>query len=266
MTDQKDHSRVFFCSATDNYVKHCVVTIKSFQKYYKEEDFFIIGSFFSEKSMQLMDLNNISYLTIPILKKIFHNYTYPAECFFHFYGPKLFTELGYKWSIYLDGDLYCNKKFPMVFPKWFATISNGTIFDVLKKDVRGIKQVFGNFGSMKNIRRTQSGVIIYNNENLQKINFFLKIRRLYEISIKNNIPRKGDDSLLNLFVYVYQKFSPLRLPIEYNFTLKKTRSPNKIYIYHFCQFCKPWDKNPAKIRASSVLHRHFLKKWKTIQA
>lgn len=255
----------FFCCATDNYVPQCVITLLSFRRFYPNQPCFIVGSRFSNKSNSLMNSFQIHPILVPHLKKyFFRQYKYPVECYFHFYGPYLFKRRNFAYSVFLDGDLYCNQKFHLSVPslagRWFGARNYNTVGALLKRDLSKIRILWPSVSTRHEYRpRPQTGVLFYNNHNLCKIKYFTKIQQLYRKSYQNAIPRKGDDSLLALFIMTQNKVRFNNLSKYYNLVERYGSFERLGIIYHFVPFHKPW--NIDKKKRASKIHRYFVGEW-----
>lgn len=160
--------------------------------------------------------------------------------------------MGYRYSVYLDGDTFCDKPIPSGLSAGFhlAGHSYDTVGQLFTEigDYAAVDEKFPtarpNFGRA----RIQTGVLVYDHTALCELGYFERAARLYDTSIKQGIPRKGDDSLLALMLVVHPDLRTLSLPRSWNtidYLLDGTatdeldRVAAECIIYHFVKY-KPW--------------------------
>jgi pyruvyltransferase len=102
-----------FSAGTEDYVGYIVTAMRSFMRHPEQRpmDFHVLGRGFSPRSLELLRRHGIHYLDLD-LTDVFPRGThdrYPSECFWIFKGPELFHELGYEFSLSVDGDVWCNR-------------------------------------------------------------------------------------------------------------------------------------------------------------
>lgn len=266
------HKFSVFCASDNSYVPNCVVSLLSFKKFNPQFDMFIIGSKFSNDIFSLCKHFNIKLLEIN-LSRFFHtHWDYPIECYYHFRAPIIFNKLGYQFSVYIDGDVYCNNKFDV---NWNAiTHLSGVGYFTVKYFLQRIDKynVLLNKLDISNDshfqrRHIQTGVIVYNNPNLVDFNFFHQIVSLYNSSIRLNIPRKGDDSLLALFIAMSPQLHVKYIRKVYNFINRETKAFLSMHsflihscvIYHLNSF-KPWINDSHNY--PNFTYKFFTEKWR----
>lgn len=250
----------FFCTANNSYVPQCIVTLKTFRKHHPNIDCHILGSSFSLLMKNLMKKNNIKYFEVNLKKYFYKEFFYPSECFYHFYAPSFFLNKGFSISVALDGDLYCNGHLgdiEKLAGSHFGAVGFTKIkyWHSLKKDLKTIRKNFHIHPPALNLKRPHSGVIFYNNHGMKKLNYFNCVSNLFDKSIKAGIPRKGDDSLLSLFVLSNPQCTIRYLPSSYNM-IKNHVNSESVKIFHM-NSNKPWKKN----KGITQTEHHFISAW-----
>jgi len=234
------HKIAFFATCDDNYVKPSITALKSVQRFHPEYDYFIIGNLKDENTKKLIKQQNISFIYLD-LHKIFHRKTrWPSQCFWIFKGPEIFFNKGYKYSCSIDGDTLCLRPLTLNFFERKKTF-----------DIYGKRKAIDN--------KFNSGVLFYNNVQLQKQHFFSKVTHLYN----HNHSFKGDQCLLNKMDQMKMfkmcnigSYYNLLLSPQYDMFIKMNNDINKnilsknkvlehVYIVHFI-FKKPWS-NPDRL-------------------
>ncbi|BAY21849.1 putative pyruvyl transferase [Calothrix sp. NIES-2100] len=262
-----------YSTCNESYIQNSVVSLLSIRKWNCDIDLFIISRKLSEKAKAFASRYNISVIELNLDYQFPKSFSYPVECYYLFAGPECFLERGYEYSIYIDGDIYCNASVSIDWNKlnYFAGVSIGKIEDLLKNDLETIFRIW-KYKSIPEYR-VQTGVIYFKNETMVATDFLEKITNLYSESIVNSIPRSGDDSLFSLFQLIYPEIKPLLIHEDFNYIL----SPPKVYrnspdyltfaeekinncvFFHFTnKVSKPWIKCSY---FSCYTEKYFHKKW-----
>ena len=190
-------------SCNNDYVIKSIVALQKFVHYNKDYKKVIIGKKFNNKMKKICDSFNVLLLEVDLSKDFFlhanYKLQYPQECFYHFYSYKLLDN--YDYIVNIEPDIYTNKNMDSYLHhvKYIGGTKGQSIimFNPIYKDYDKIKKVFG--PGLPNKKRILGGTRVYNVKNLKTIGFYEKIVYYYKISIKNNCPRLGDDSLMTLF-------------------------------------------------------------------
>ena len=162
---------VIFSTSDDGYIPNCIVSLLSIKKFHPTFDLYILTSDPSEKHIELCNRLNIKYIDIDLKKYFYKEWKYPRECYYHFKGPEIFHKLGYDYSIYIDGDIYCNKKINIKWSsiKHIAGVGYDKCINILDRldNFSVIKEKF-DIGKKSNFDRNnvQTGFLVYNNKNL----------------------------------------------------------------------------------------------------
>lgn len=263
-------SRCAFSTGNDSYIPKCLVSLLSFTKHNPDFDMFVLCSHLSEHNKELCNACGVTPIKIDLSEFFYQEWRYPKECYYHFKAPEIFLERGYAYSVYIDGDTYCNRPFPWLVPDPFhiAGTSYDTVgeFFIEIKDFDRIKDhlILSNEWCFDR-KRIQSGVLLYNNRALQEFDYFGKARFLYDYSIKQGVPRMGDDSLLALTIAGYPQLLTTVLPRQCNtidFKLAtvsdaESHMISDCIVYHFVQQ-KPWFQSED---FPTYAHKFLAQKW-----
>ncbi len=149
-SDDNCRSKCIYSTSDNNYAPKCIVALTTFKKYNNEYDCFIIGTSFDNYVHELCDMYDIKLIEVDLtndfyeIPQIEKRSKYPVECFYVFYGPKIFKQMGYEYSLYIDGDIYCNKKFDIEHTEKLAAIKLYPMkqFTSIKKDWDVIRKVW----------------------------------------------------------------------------------------------------------------------------
>jgi len=252
----KKNKIALFTSCTENYVNETIISFRSFLEHNPDTfDCFLIGNSFSDNSKQLLKENNINFINEDLsdVFKVEDGWPYPSECFWIYKGPKTLLELGYKYSLSVDSDVYCNKNLDLTWLDEINAISGAektpskiTIIDFLTNhsDINKINEIFNVRYSDTEKIAMGAGVLFYNNQNYTKYNFYEKFVELFKKSKNNGVARKGDDSLLALFMYLNggEYFKLLSYKWNNYHYFKSSEDINESYILHGSKI-KPWVKD-----------------------
>lgn len=262
-----------FSTADDKYARYSAVSLLSVRKWRPDIDLFIIGSFFSDETKQFLSKYDIQYIEVD-LDNLFHtSWDYPKECYYIFSGPEILKKKGYKYSMYVDGDVYCHNdpiNFDLKRIKDFAgAMTKSDIRAILGEDASTALSIYQNESTLSE-NRIQTGIVYFNNNSLAKKDFLNSIASVYQTAIDNNIPRKGDDSLLALFRLAYPDWRYEDLGRKYNFIsfgaqrgVKYIRTDEDMLIHavfvHFTNHAKPWQNNG---RFPTYTFTYFYHQWR----
>jgi hypothetical protein len=214
---------------------------------------------FKKHSINIVDIDLSKRYNIP------KDWPYPSECFWIFKCPEILYSLGYDYTLCVDTDTYCNTILNLDFlssVKFVAGINRGSTNQEFLQAIEQLQQLKHTFCLQQdklNLIATNTGVLIFNNKYCYDTNFEQNIYNLFKISMDNNIPRKGDDSLFCLYccifdapiVYISNKFN------DYKFyhSSKITEEP---YIIHYEWLIKPWSNQLPRINQKT---QNYIQKW-----
>jgi pyruvyltransferase len=263
------NKRAIYTTCDDNYVKYAITAIKQFQYYNKDYDAYIISSYISNNNISLCNKYNI-HVKIVELSNFFTNIEdrsnkkYPIECYYIFYGPTAL--FNYEHIVYIDGDVYTNKKLDINF----SNVKNIVAFEtnVLIKNFTTIKNCINLINDIIDIKildkpRFNSGVIIFNCSNVNNNNFFDDIVKLYKLMIDKGNQLCGDDSLFTLYYLHKPDFFKIDNKYYNYYNAHGQTNPNNIYLFHFIGLNKPWikDNNVIDFNNNNTLQKYFNFKW-----
>lgn len=205
-----------FTTCNDAYVAQSLISLLSVRKWNPQIDLAVISRGLAEDSVRLLEAHGVDPVIINLDKQFWKSFGYPIECYYMFAGPEVLAARGYDYSVYIDGDVYCNNPIDIDWAAvpYYAGTSFARIQDLLGNDWETITRLW----APRTVPdyRINSGVVFFNNARLCNITFLSRIAELYGASIVHNIPRPGDDSLFSLFQLVYQSFPATPLGRRYN--------------------------------------------------
>ena len=278
-----------FATADNTYVPHSVIALRSFQRWFSDCGYFLLGSraamsvqsmaFLRRYGIELIDVNDAARFARPARYKNVN----PPECFYLFKGPELLAERGYRYSLAVDGDVFCSRRFDLRAVckgiQGFAGRPVGTLTRTLRNKQHqrneefdfGDQLVYDALGIDEETCRTRyevnSGVVFWNNSAMAECRLFEKAVRLFE---NCHGCFRGDQELLAFTAAVHSlPFSELDDSYNYNFFEDSLRVNHsfqeemrrgrcqRIRIVHFV-FSKPW-RTPA---SPSAVKAHFINEWR----
>jgi hypothetical protein len=230
---------------------NCVVALNAVVKHHSEANlklFLLTSSGLTPAQAAWLRKNNVE----PIIIELKHYFSrgfapYPRECYFHFAGPTIFHSRGFKVSLYIDGDLLSMRR-----SKIFSEIAPFLINHYMPLAARsacgckyGYHRLSKRFGSHlvqeRPQQRPHAAFLLYNNALLKHRKFLQHASRLFSLTLKAGVPRRGDDCLLALLhrarpkvIDTYYRFNPHMLAL----------TPRDVHVnmppafYHFGH--KPW--------------------------
>lgn len=281
----REHRLAIFSAGTENYATQMATTLRSFMLHNEGRpfDYFVFGRSFSGKTRQLIARHGIRYVDMDLNARFPRNknHRYPGECFWIFKGPDLFNEMGYEYSLSVDGDIWCNRRLDLDWlnqVNHIAGIDRGcSVVAFLKKlgQYEQLKKHIPTVASAVCRIATNSGVLFYNNKVLADFGFLDRLAELYNRSETAGIARVGDDSTLALFFAAYPDIQLLVLEQAWNAFLGMYRwfSRNdpayyshlsgwieNAYLVHHARI-KPWESGA---RFPNRVSEHFVLVWKKL--
>src|SRR5436309_2345139 len=106
-----------FAAADDGYVPYAVMALRSFQRWFPDCGYFLLASraAMSVQSIALLGRYGIELIDVDDAARFARPARYknvnPPECFYLFKGPELLAERGYRYSLAVDGDVFCSRRF-----------------------------------------------------------------------------------------------------------------------------------------------------------
>ena len=215
------NNTVFFSSANDSYIFQAATSLLSVRRFLPNANLYILSKHISSKNKRLLKKHSINYIELDLTYLFFQVWQYPTECYYIFAGPELFKKLGYKYSIYMDGDIICLKNPLENCPP---------IHDIGGVCANTFNELFG---------PDKDSLI-------EEFKLLQKSGDLYYKAWKRCCPRKGDDSLFALFLLAnYSNLSPVTLDEAYNYMphFKEFAIKDSTVFFHFT-LDKPWKHHP----------------------
>jgi hypothetical protein len=232
---------------------YAAISLLTIRDHIPDAKLYIISAGLSKYDKKLLNKYNIGYKIIDLSNLYTKIWDYPIECYYLFSGPEYFKELGYEYSVYIDGDVLC-KNNPLLNISGDFDIAGvvsapqkGQYISIFGNDWSTIKKIWKLPDSLKFNKRINSGVVYFNNSKMKKFKLQDKASEVYKTCLTNNIPRKGDDSLFSLLQYIYfESLSIKYLKPEFNFVLQfnEWKYPVKGLIFFHFSIDKPWKKRP----------------------
>jgi len=224
----------------DKYVPLSIISLRCFKHRNQMYDMYIIGLKFSSESKKLCSKYRI--ITIECdLRSSFNNLEgrpygkqYPIECFYHFYVYKILND--YDYIVKIEPDIYTNKTLDIDLTQveyiGGSYCENFMIdnFPPIKNDLVKIEKVYENLNLNQN--RILGGVVVYNVNGINKINFYEKIVEYYQKSHQIGAPRCGDDSLMGMYQMLNKEHVKLLDPY-FNVIMHKISLDDVNDVYHF---------------------------------
>ena len=246
------HNTAFFSTCDDKYIPFSMTALLSIRTYLPEAMLFLLCRSPSAKNMQLLQANNIDCIICDFDDRFIQLGSYPSECYYLFAGPQLFKKMGYRFSVYLDGDILCLsnplRNFPKALPG-YAGVGVDSLADIVgMKELRELTSLYNLSESAIHTPRIQSGVVFFNNTEMESINLIDLATSVFQTCLKAKVPRKGDDSLFALIQLLLPSYYQVYLPCSYNHitSTQIIHNTSEIQFLHFTHR-KPWElttRNP----------------------
>jgi lipopolysaccharide biosynthesis glycosyltransferase len=276
-------------AADEPYVPKAVLALRSFQKKHPELSYFLLANAqdLSSNSRRLLDQNSIELIDLKNEMRFERKGTlkdsYPLATYFRFAGPERLADLGYDYSLYIDGDVYCNERidFPPLLDRIqdFAARPVGTLARTLvhKQEEENLDydfaldRVCNDLGLAPNSFNSSYeygfGVIIWNNHAMKSKKL---MDQALEVFHRCNGCFQGSQDLF-AFVSATGDFSALTLKEELHFCFFEDsmsrdralwlellmRHYDRINIVHFV-YRKPWDVHRNLTRVEC----HLINQWR----
>ena len=244
------NNTVFFSSANDSYIFQAATSLLSVRRFLPNANLYILSKHISSKNKRLLKKHSINYIELDLTYLFFQVWQYPTECYYIFAGPELFKKLGYKYSIYMDGDIICLKNplenCPPIHD--IGGVCANTFNELFGPDKDSLIEEFKIPPELFSKYRFNSGIVYMNNTVLTKLKLLQKSGDLYYKAWKRCCPRKGDDSLFALFLLAnYSNLSPVTLDEAYNYMphFKEFAIKDSTVFFHFT-LDKPWKHHPYR--------------------
>lgn len=274
-----------FTSINANYVNHAIACYKSYEIQNPGKfDFFIItADRLTDTEHAVCERSNITviYQDLSTVFKIGKDWPYPSECFWIYKGPEIFNQLGYKYSMSVDVDTYCVQPLNL---NWLSDIKmiaaserrQGRIYPNITVTSYGFLEQVGKVSEIekhfskkynREILAVNTGVLFFNNQACVDNKFYEGMVSLFNKTKQLGYPRKGDDSLLGMYLMLMDPQLILHVGPEWNYYYFREEDQQNdilqtVYIAHQHRH-KPWEYSRiGHIRNQNVLQ--ILKAWNNI--
>ena len=258
---------IFFSTANDSYIPRAATSLLSIRQFLPNARLFILSRHISQKNKKMLNRHKINYYELDLTYSFFQTWNYPIECYYIFTGPSIFKKLGFKYSVYLDGDTLCLKNPLNNCPpiKDIGGVKANSFNELFGPEKNALIEEFNIPSQLFSNHRLQSGIVYMNNVTLTKLCFLKQCEELYYRSWKKSCPRKGDDSLFALFQLVnLSKLSPTILNDSYNYMphYKGFIVDESTVFFHFTAD-KPWKIHPYQHDNSlHNVYNEYTKLWR----
>ncbi len=269
MTKLNPNNTIFYSTANAGYAIYAATSLLRIRKYHPDAKLYILSSGLNGYDREILEKNDIGYHEVDLSRYFYKTWEYPIDCYYVFAGPEKFYEKGYKYSVYIDGDILCASDPLAGLPtiKGIASASqaleNITIFG---SDWPKIRKIWGKGTRNENVTRINSGVVYFNNKRMMQIKLLDSAASIYKTCIDKGVPRKGDDSLLALLQQVSLRDEDVTyLPIGYNYTLQLNEVEYPIDGLVFLHFTvdKPWKSNPYQHDDNRLVNTNpYIREWR----
>lgn len=263
------NNTIFYSTADDKYILRAATSLLTIRDYCAGAKLAILSSGISAANKNVLDELDINYYEFDLRDKFYQTWQYPMECFYIFVGPELFAKRGYNYSVYIDGDVLCasNPLNGLAGDFDIAGATGDTAKGVFGDEWLKLRKVFNLSESEAQKDRINSGVVYFNNQKMTEMNFLAENAILFDDCIKNNLPRKGDDSLLTLWMLKNaNKLSAKILASSYDFIpfygYNKWKYPiDDLVFFHFA-IDKPWKDRPYEHKNGKLnVYNPYVKRW-----
>lgn len=251
-------SLAVYTTVNNNYIKYAITCFESFRinsgipglKFYV---FCSDATETSKNNLARYDINLVE-LDLSDQYKISVDNPYPTECFWLFACPERLYSLGHSHSLYVDADIMCNRQFDIDWlsnVKCIAGVNRGSTVEKFLGYIQQLPALHKNFKltqSGLNKASMNTGVVFFNNKYCYDSGFANKILNLFRHSMSVGIARRSDDSLLALYMAVFDNLDVFYLSSAFN----------DFSIFNACKTPKTYDNTLEPILA------HFVnnKPWK----
>lgn len=278
-----------FATADDKYVPACTMALRSFQRWFPDCSYFLLGTraAMSQRSIALLERYKIELIDVDLA----HRFRRSACCdngnaverFYLFSGPELLWAKGYRYSLSVDGDVFCSRPFDLQAlcdgVEGFRGRAIGTLARTLRNKQRQQHQKFDFedwrvrdvLGMDENHCRSRwevnSGVLVWNNMAMARHRLAEQAARVFDACGRCFC---GDQELLAFTAaacglpftemddtFNFRFFEGAAQPDPRLIEQMRRGECNRIRIVHFV-FSKPW----CPVRAPSAVKAHFINAWR----
>ena len=235
----QENNICFFTTCSTNYLGYAITALSSFKRFYPQSSFYIFTP--NEKiiiggiEIKEFDSHNFFQFSRSINKSLMKKW--PDICFWWYKIPELLAKEGFRFSCYLDPDVFCFRKHP--FP--INSPSTDMVLPILRK------------------KYINTGYIWFNNINMLHKKFYETMVGLDSEQRKDKIRHEEDFLNRNLknikLNFNLELLNPKYIYFTYYTSInrkntkrqKKKYNINNLYVVHYIDSHKPWKKNTEDI-------------------
>ena len=238
------NNTAIFSTGDAGYLKHMAIALFVACKHNRNFDPWIITDA-SKEETKFLEKFGISVIRIDLHDQYdVFNETWPSQSFWWSIGPNMFNDLDYDYSIFIDGDVYCNKKVDL-------DIFNDDLEIAARSDEPN---------------KYNSGVMLFNNKRLVETDLYTSALNCYrglstkafeewhggKVHDQQVLTALGPNNELNDFLGSAYQFEIQDLDVLWNypFNLQKGRNEEliklpysvlkeRVYFVHFL-LSQPW--------------------------
>lgn len=263
---------VFYSTANAGYAIYAATSLLTVRDHISGASLYLLSSGLSDKEKRILDENDIKYMELDLSNLFTKTWDYPIECYYIFAGPEIFSKEGYEYSVYIDGDVLCMNN-PLSFKYSVKAIAgvasageHGNYAEIFGDDWGKIKKMWKLSEEISKRKRVNAGVVYFNNNKMSEMSLLKTAQSIFSKSLKNGVPRKGDDSLFSLIQYLKIPLKEvLFLDPKYNFIIQFNNNehpPDDVVFFHF-SIDKPWKVNPFKhTDKRQDIYNHLVRAWR----
>ena len=266
----KDNNTIFYSTASRGYALYAVTSLLSIRRFIPDAKLAILSFGLSDHEKKILTKNHIELHEIDLTKQFYKTWDYPVECYYMFAGPELFYNLGYLYSVYIDGDVLCGSD-PLAKMTAVEYLSGVGVSDgkkIFGDDWATIKKHWNVASTFKNSQRIQSGIVYFNNKKMSQEKLLNVAKRVFRDCVNLGIPRKGDDSLFALLQFLHFDSKKMTfLDLIYNFMphFNKWKYPVQNLVFFHFTLDKPWKKRPYRHKNRDLdAFDPYVKAWRKI--
>lgn len=251
----------FFSTCNDAYIPYSVTSLLSIRKQIPKAKLFILSRSITAEHKRILDGLNIGYFDLDLRGKFYRHWIYPYECYYIFAGPELFFKHGFKYSVYIDGDILClsNPLKNVGRITGVAGTGAGSCRGVFLDDFDKLKTLYNLSNEQTSQTRITSGVVYFNNKLMFEKKLLDTSANYFKKCLDNSVPRKGDDSIFSLFQLIDLEPKQIKIlgkAFNYMPVLFGKELPSKIVFIHFIEY-KPWN---SFIKENSAI-QEYIQEW-----
>ena len=194
------HNTAFFSTCNNAYIPRSIAALLSIRNFIPKAKLFIFSRNISEHNKAIMKKLNISFFDLDLRGDFYRHWQYPVECYYLFAAPEVLLSQGFKYSLYIDGDVLCTAN-PLKNIGRIQGVAGLTVGDcrgVFLDDFDTLQKAFNLSSKQTTQPRIASGVVYFNNKAMNKIDFYNIAKEYFKKCLDLSAPRKGDDSLFSL--------------------------------------------------------------------